>query len=60
MSAIYEKLRGDVVAAMKARDAGTVTSLRTADAAIQRASMDQSKPIDDNLVIATIRRSVKT
>ncbi len=59
MSAIYEKLRADVIAAMKARDNGTLLSLRTADAAIQRASMDQSKPIDDGLVVGTIRKSVK-
>ena len=59
MSAIYEKLRADVVAAMKARENGTVLALRTADASIQRASMDQAKPIDDALVIATLRKAVK-
>jgi uncharacterized protein YqeY len=59
MSLLYEKLRADVVAAMKARDTGTVLALRTADAAIQRAAMDQSKPIDDALVGATLRKAVK-
>jgi uncharacterized protein YqeY len=59
MSALYEKLRADVTSAMKARDSATLLSLRTADAAIQRASMDQAKPIDDPLVISTIRKSVK-
>jgi uncharacterized protein YqeY len=59
MATIYEQLRSDVVTAMKARDGATTVSLRTADAAIQRASMDQSKPIDDALVVATLRKAVK-
>ncbi|HRE81341.1 MAG TPA: GatB/YqeY domain-containing protein [Opitutaceae bacterium] len=59
MSSIYENLRADIVTAMKARDTKTAVILRTADAAIQRASMDLSKPIDDPLVIATLRKSVK-
>jgi uncharacterized protein YqeY len=53
MATLYEQLRADIVTAMKARDSATALSLRTADASIQRASMDQSKPIDDTLVIAT-------
>jgi uncharacterized protein YqeY len=56
---IYPSLRADIVTAMKAKDATTVTSLRTADAAIQRASMEQNKPIEDPLVIATLRKSIK-
>lgn len=59
MASVYETLRTDVIAAMKARDSARATALRTADAAIQRASMDQNKPIDDALVIATLRKSVK-
>jgi uncharacterized protein YqeY len=59
MSSLYEKLRADIVTAMKARENGTVLSLRTADAAIQRASMDQGKPIDDHLVATSIRKAVK-
>lgn len=59
MASVYETLRADVIAAMKARDSARATALRTADAAIQRASMDQNKPIDDALVIATLRKSVK-
>ncbi|HZP58882.1 MAG TPA: GatB/YqeY domain-containing protein [Opitutaceae bacterium] len=59
MSTLYEKLRADIVVAMKARDNVTVTALRTADAAIKRAEMDQNKPIDDTLVIATLRKAVK-
>jgi uncharacterized protein YqeY len=59
MPTLYEQLRADIVTAVKARDTATSTSLRTADAAIQRASMDQSKPIDDPLVIATVRKAVK-
>ena len=59
MNSTYEKLRADIIAAIKARDSGTATSLRTADAAIQRAAMDLNKPIDDALAIATIRKSVK-
>ena len=59
MASLYETLRADIIAAMKARDTATATSLRTADAAIQRAAMDQNKPIDDALVVPTLRRAVK-
>jgi uncharacterized protein len=55
----YEKLRADIVTAMKARDTATATALRTMDAAIQRAAMDGSKPIDEALVVATFRKAVK-
>lgn len=59
MATIYETIRADVVAAMKARDAALTLALRTADAGIQRASLDQNKPIDDTLVVATLRKAVK-
>lgn len=59
MAALYDRLRADVVTAMKARDTATLLALRTADAAIQRAAMDQGKPVDDPLVTATLRKSVK-
>jgi len=59
MPTTYEQLRADIITAMKARDTATATSLRTADAAIQRASMDLSKPIDDALVVGTLRKAVK-
>ena len=59
MPTTYEKLRADVITAVKARDTATATILRTADAAIQRASMDASKPIDDALVVTTLRKAVK-
>jgi uncharacterized protein YqeY len=59
MSTTYEKLRADIVHAMKARDPATATALRTMDAAIQRAASDSNKPIDEALVIATFRKAVK-
>lgn len=59
MPSIYETLRADIVASMKARDSVTTTSLRTADAAIKRAAMDANKEVDDPLVIATLRKAVK-
>jgi uncharacterized protein YqeY len=59
MPTLYEQLRADIVVAMKARETVTATSLRTADAAIQRAAMDQGKPIDDAMVIGTLRKGVK-
>lgn len=59
MATLYETLRADIVTAMKARDAATATALRTADAAIQRASIDGNKPIDDALVLTTLRKAVK-
>ena len=59
MATTYETLRADIVTAMKARDAGTLMVLRTADAAIQRAAMDGGKPLDEALVVATLRKAVK-
>lgn len=59
MATLYETLRADIVTAMKARDTATATALRTVDAAVQRASLDQSKPIDDALTLATLRKAVK-
>ena len=59
MPSTYETLRADIITAMKARDTATATALRTMDAAIQRAAMDASKPIDEALVLATFRKAVK-
>ena len=59
MATVYETLRADIIIAMKARDSVRALALRTADAAVQRASMDLGKPIDDGLVIATVRKAVK-
>jgi uncharacterized protein YqeY len=59
MASIYETLRADIITAMKARDSVATTALRTADAAIKRASMDANKDIDDTMTIATIRKAVK-
>lgn len=59
MSTIYETLRADIIIAVKARDSALATILRTNDGAIQRASMDLNKPIDDELVTATLRKAVK-
>lgn len=59
MPSLYETLRADIIIAMKARDTVTATMLRTADAAIQRASMDTGKPIDDVLALTSLKKSVK-
>lgn len=59
MPTIYETLRADIITAVKARDSNLATILRTNDGAIQRASMDANKPIDDELVLATLRKAVK-
>ena len=59
MATTYETLRADIITAMKARDSATATILRTADAAIQRASMDLNEDIDEALVISSLRKSVK-
>ena len=59
MPTVYETLRADIITAMKARDAVTTTSLRTADAAIKRAAMDANMEIDDALAIGTLRKAVK-
>jgi len=59
MPSTYDTLRTDIITAMKARDTATATALRTMDAAIQRAAMDSSKPIDEALTVATFRKAVK-
>src|SRR5476651_1569548 len=59
MPTIYETLRADVVTALKNHDKAGALILRTNDAAIQRAAMDLNKPIDDALVISTLRKAVK-
>ncbi|MDB6095025.1 MAG: glutamyl-tRNA amidotransferase [Verrucomicrobia bacterium] len=59
MPSLYETLRADIVTAMKARDSATTLALRTADAGIKRAEMDTGKPIDDALVITTLKKAVK-
>ena len=59
MSSTYEKIRADIITAMKARDSATTTALRTADAAIKRAAMDANKEIDEALVVGTLRKAVK-
>ena len=59
MSTLYNQLRADIVTAMKARESDKATGLRTADAAIQRASMDTNAEIDDAMVISTLRKAVK-
>ena len=59
MPSLYETLRADIVTSMKARDSATTLALRTADAAIKRAEMDTGKPIDDALVLTTLKKAVK-
>jgi len=59
MPSTYEIFRADIVAATKARDAAAALALRTADAAIQRAAIDANKPIDEALVVGTLRKAVK-
>ena len=59
MPTTYETLRAAIITALKARDSATATALRTMDAAIQRAAMDASKPIDEALVITAFRKAVK-
>lgn len=59
MSPTYDKIRADIIVAMKARDSATTLALRTADAGIKRAAMDANKELDEPLVIATLRKAVK-
>lgn len=59
MSSLYQQLRADIITAMKARDSEKATGLRSADAAIQRVSMDSNVEIDDALVVSTLRKTVK-
>jgi uncharacterized protein YqeY len=59
MASTYETLRADIIAAMKARDAAATIALRSADAAIKKVSIDSNKDIDEAMVIATVRKTVK-
>jgi uncharacterized protein YqeY len=59
MATTYETLRADIIAAMKARDSAAATALRTVDAAIKKVAIDANKDIDEALVIATLRKTVK-
>jgi uncharacterized protein YqeY len=59
MSPTYDRIRADIITAMKARDAAATTALRTMDAAIKRAAMDANKDIEEGLVVATLRKAVK-
>jgi uncharacterized protein len=59
MATTYATLRADIITAVKAKDSARATILRTVDAAIQRASMDLGKDIDEALTIATFRKAVK-
>lgn len=59
MSPLYDRLRADIVTAMKARDSAATTALRTADAAVKRTALDANKDIDDAMVVATLRKAVK-
>lgn len=59
MSSTYDRIRADIITAMKARDTTATTALRTLDAAIKRAALDANKDVDEALAIATVRKSVK-
>lgn len=59
MASLYENLRADIITAMKARDAATLTALRTADAGVKRAALDTNKEIDDALTLVTLRKAIK-
>lgn len=59
MATIYETLRSDIINAVKARDSATALTLRTADAAIQRAALDLGKAIDESIVMTALRKAVK-
>jgi hypothetical protein len=59
MSTLYAQLRADILAAAKARQMEKLTSLRTIDGAIQRVAIDENREIDDELVLATLRKAVK-
>lgn len=59
MATVYETLRADIITAVKARDSVTALALRTADGAIQKASLDAGKPIDDAMTITALRKAVK-
>jgi uncharacterized protein len=59
MSPTYEKLRADIIVAMKARDSVATTALRTADAAIKRLAIDANQEIDEAMAITALRKAVK-
>jgi len=59
MPKLYERLRNDIVTAVKARESTRAIALRTIDGAIQRAALDKGTEITDELVLTVLRKNVK-
>ena len=54
-----EKIRADLTAAMKAREAAKVSTLRMVQAALKNEQIEQGRELTDEEVQAVLRRSVK-
>jgi uncharacterized protein YqeY len=59
MSPIYDRIRADIVTAMRTYDKATTTALRTAVSSIKMVELESDKPIDDAIVVTLLRRMVK-
>lgn len=58
-SKLYQQLRADIISSAKAKEMDKVQALRTIDGSIQKASIDENKEIDDEMVVSTLRKAVK-
>lgn len=59
MSELYQRLRSDIITAVKARETERAIALRTIDGAIQRVAIDDRTTISDDLVLSVMRKAVK-
>ena len=58
-SPLYETLLADIKTAMKARDADALTTLRTINAQIKDATINQGKDISDTDVATVLTKAIK-
>lgn len=61
MSELFDRMRNDMTAAMKARDSATLGALRLAVAAVMEASVagDESKELSDDEVVTVITKAAR-
>jgi len=57
---LYERLREDIVSAMRAKDELTRDTLRMVVASIKRKEIDDNRPLTEEEVLAVVRSAVKT
>lgn len=56
---LYAQLRADILTAARARESDKLTALRMIDGAVQKIAIDDNRPVDDDLLLTTLRKAVK-